>query len=197
MSCPNSCFRNRDCFACTYCVNIHNDAIDGRCPATCYRDGVQPPAPSTSSDNDNDGYQSSIGVIGVVVALACGGGMAILSAGRRRANERRAANDNRDAAAEVPPMYRENDTVANPQYDNEIPEGRASATSGDGGGDEFACMLPSKSDTSADAAPVNSEGSTRYMEVFPAGHSATNPFTDLGGSHDEPPGYNELGNSEA
>ena len=197
-----------DCFACTYCVNIHNDAIDGRCPAACYRNGVSPAQLANNNNNNNDDNDDDASanpytfvVISILggLSLMCGGAMAIAAASRKRANERRAANDdgNRDAAAEVPPMYRELNTdidaVPNPQYDNDaMPEPRARALS-------VGNILPSEVGASAHVAPTGSEGNNVYMDVAPTGHSGRNPFTALGDCDEQPPGYDvlEIGSSTA
>jgi hypothetical protein len=197
--CPGTaeyCDRFHDCFACTYCVNIHNDAIDGRCPAVCYRDGVGRPARFTRNDDDDasaHGYTTSVMLVFGGLSLVGGCAMAIAAASRKRANERRAANDggNRD---EVPPIYREIDTeihsVQNPQYDNAMSGPRASALSVD----EDAQMLPLEVGASAHASPTGSEQRSGYMDVFPAGHSApNNPFTALGDCDGKPPGYDDPG----
>lgn len=195
------CDMLRACFACTYCVNIHNDAIDGRCPARCYRDGVRPPQLTNNNNDDSDDDASAhwftffiITILGVL-PIVCWG--AIAAASRRRTNERRTANDggNRDAAVEeVPPMpmYRELntdiDSIQNPQYDNEaMSEPRASALSVDDG----PTILPFEVGATAHVSPTSSDGNNVYMEVFPTGHSARNPFAALDDCDEKPPSYDE------
>ena len=51
------CDSNRDCYACSYCVNVFNDAIDGTCPSSC--DSARTGSSGGSSSSDSGGSSSS------------------------------------------------------------------------------------------------------------------------------------------